>query len=144
MHIVKRFMPQPLFVNNSSGFVALVSVLIVTVIGAAIVVSLILLGIGSTRTSFALEQSNQAKALANACAEEALQRLAEDSSYAGELTIELGRGTCRIEEVQGAGNTEREIRVNGKVASIVKRVYVEVERIKPTLQIRQWQEVADF
>ena len=55
------------------GYITLISVLILGVAGLAIVISSALLSLGSSRTSLAIEQSNQAQALADTCAEMALQ-----------------------------------------------------------------------
>ena len=61
------------------------SVLIVGALGAAIALSLILLGLGASRNSFALEQSNYAQALANSCAEEALQHIRDATPFTGKV-----------------------------------------------------------
>ncbi len=80
--------------HRSNGYIALVTILVIGAVGAAVAVSVILLGLGSSRTSFALEQSNQAKALANACAEEALQQIRDSTPYTGTGDLTLGQGTC--------------------------------------------------
>jgi hypothetical protein len=67
--------------NNSvyfHGYITLMSVLITGAIALVIGVSLLLLGIGAAKTSLAIEQSNQAKALTNACTERALDQLRQN------------------------------------------------------------------
>jgi prepilin-type N-terminal cleavage/methylation domain-containing protein len=78
---------QKLDPKNSTGYVALITVLVLGAVGAAVAATLVLLGLSSSRTSFALEQSNQAKALANACAEEALQQIRDSSSFTGSAVV---------------------------------------------------------
>ena len=57
-------LPANVWCNKQcNGFITLVSVLVVGAVGVAIALSLILIGLGSSRTSIAVEQSNQAKAL---------------------------------------------------------------------------------
>ncbi len=52
--------------KNESGYITLLSTLFLVAIGGVIAGSIILLGLGFSKTSFTLTQSNQAKALANA------------------------------------------------------------------------------
>src|SRR4030042_7046490 len=80
--------------KQQKGFITLISVLVIGAVGVAIALSLLLLGVGNSRTSFAVEQSNQAKALANACAEEALQQIREFTPFTGSDDFALGQGTC--------------------------------------------------
>ena len=130
-------------INSKSGFITLISVLVAGVIAAAIATSLILFGLGASRTAFSLEQSNQAKGLANACAEEALQRIQSSVSFTGGDTLALGQGTCDY-TVTNQGGQNRTIVSTGTVASIVRRVRVVIDKITPSINIVSWQEVADF
>ena len=119
------------------------SVLIVGAIGTAITVALILLGLGSSRTSFALQQSNQAKALANACGEEALQQIRDSISYTGTTSLSLGDGTCTY-TVTSQGGTNRTINASGAVSTITRKIKIIVNTINPYILLTSWEEVADF
>lgn len=138
----KLFMQLPVY-DNYKGFIALTSILIVGAVGAAITVSLLLLGLGSSRTSFALEQSNQAKALADACAEEALQQIRDSTPFTGSGNLSLGQGTCAY-TVINLGGHNRSITASGTVGTIVRKVKITIDKINPTINITYWQEVADF
>lgn len=127
----------------SKGYITLISVLVVGAVGVAITVSLLLLGLGSSRTSFAYEQSNQAKALANACAEEALQTIRNNTSYVGTSGFDLGQGSCSY-TVTNEGGENRTITAVGVVGIINRRVEVVIGDINPQINIVSWQEVADF
>ncbi len=129
--------------NVQSGFATLVSILIVGAIGLAIAISLILLGLSSSRTSFARVQSFQAKALADACAEEALQQIHDSTSYTGSGSLTLGQGSCSY-NVTSLGGQNRAITATGAVGSMTRRVSIVIDQINPAMHATSWQEVADF
>lgn len=130
--------------NNSSGYgyITLISILIVGAVGVAITLSIILLGVGSSRASFAIEQSNQAKALTNACAEEALQQIRDSAPFIGSGDLTLGQGTCMY-AVTSQGGQNRTITASGTVGTIVRKVKIIIDKINPAIQVVSWQEVAD-
>lgn len=142
----KFSMVQPMLDDKtkSSGFIALVAVLVLGAVGVSVGISLILLGLGSSRTAFALEQSNQAKALANACAEEALQKIMESTSFSGSSTISLGNGSCTY-TVSVTGQS-RLITTSSTVGTIIRKVKIRLTIHPQTLKfnIASWQEVADL
>ncbi len=129
--------------NNNSGYITLISVLVVSAVGVTVAVSLILLGLGSSRTSFAVEQSNQAKGLANACAEEALQQIRDSILFTGSGILAFGQGTCSY-TVTSQGAENRTITSSGTVGTIVRKVKIVINKINPTIIVTSWQEVADF
>lgn len=128
-------------INN--GYVALISVLIIGSVGTAIAVSLILLGLGSSRTSFSLEQSNQTKALVNACVEEALQKIKDSTPFSGTGNLSLGQGSCTYTVTKLSGQN-REIISSGAVGTIVRKAKITIDKINPDINIISWQEVEDF
>ncbi len=145
MNIVmqKLFMIQERLENNQSGFVMLLTALIVGAVGVAIATSLLLLGLSSSRTSFVLEQSNQAKALANSCIEEGLERIRLVSNFTGTNTIVLGRGSCRY-TVTSQGGQRRTVTAVGTVDLVTRKVTVSLDRITAPMRLTVWQEVADL
>lgn len=122
------------------GFITLISVLVVSAVGVAITLSMILLGLGSSRTSFAMEQSNQAKALANACAEEAMQQIRDSTPFTGTGNLTLGQGTCTY-TVTNDGGQNRTITTSGTVGTIIRKDTVIINQINPTITVTSWQEV---
>ena len=129
---------------KENGYVTLISVLVIGAIGVAVGVSLISLGLSASRTSFSLEQSNQTKALANACAEEALQQIRDQPlSFFGTDNLALGRGNCTYTVTAGSGE-DRTIEASGTVDTIVRKVEISIDQINPTINITSWQEVAEF
>ena len=129
--------------NTKAGFVTLISVLVVGAVGVAITLSIILLGLGSSRTSFAVEQSNQARALANACAEEALQQIRDSTPFTGTGNLSLGQGTCTY-TVTSQGGQNRTITSSGTVGTILRKVKIIIDKITPNINVTSWQEVADL
>lgn len=129
--------------NCQKGYIALITVLVTGAVGVAIAISLLLLGLGSSRTSFALEQSNQAKALANACSEEALQQIRDSTPFTGTGNLTLGQGTC-IYTVTSQGGQSRTITSTGTVGTIIRKVNIILDKISPSINVTSWQEVADF
>ncbi|MDQ3076038.1 MAG: hypothetical protein M3Q34_02830 [bacterium] len=127
--------------DKEKGFVTLISVLVVGAVGTAVTVSLILLGLASSRTSFAIEQSNQAKGLANACIEEALQRIRELTAFTGSGNLSFGQGTCSYTVVNTGGST-RLVTASGSVGTLIRKTSVSVNAINPLILLTSWQEVS--
>ncbi|OGI26057.1 MAG: hypothetical protein A3J76_05635 [Candidatus Moranbacteria bacterium RBG_13_45_13] len=129
--------------KQQKGFITLISVLVIGAVGVAIALSLLLLGVGNSRTSFAVEQSNQAKALANACAEEALQQIRESVPFEGTGNLTLGQGSCSYTVTKLTGQN-RTIIASGTVGTVIRKVSIALDKITPSIEITSWQEVADF
>ena len=126
--------------KNDSGYITLISVLVVGAVGVAIALSLILLGTGSSRTSFANERSNQSKALANACAEEAFQQIRDSTPFTGSGTLTFGQGVCSY-TVTSQGGQNRTITTSGTVGTIIRKVNIIINKINPAIIVTSWQEV---
>jgi hypothetical protein len=130
--------------KSESGFILLLSVLILGALGAAVTVSLLQLGLSASRTANTIELSQAARDLANTCAEEAIERLTRDNTYAAGATITLGNGTCTINTISGSGDVNREVQVTGEVQNVDRKVEVYIDNLAAPVTISSWQEVADF
>jgi hypothetical protein len=128
---------------SQSGFVTLVSTLIVGAVGLAITVSVIMLGLASSRTSFAGQQSTQARLLADACAEEGLQQIRDLTAYTGTGSLTIGSGACTY-TVASQGGESRTVSASGVVGTVTRRVVVTLTAINPSLTVSSWQEVGNF
>ena len=117
-------MAQPAYATN--GYVILLSTLVVAAVSLTVVVALTLLSTDTHRTSLALLQSNQAKALANACAEQALEEIRQDDAYVGTDNLSLGQGTCTF-VVTDLGGESRNIQASGTVSTVIRRVEIEID-----------------
>lgn len=118
------------------------SVLVVGAVGAAITLSLIFLGLGLSRTSFAIEQSSQTKAIVNACAEEAMQQIRDSTQFTGSGNLALGQGTCAY-TVTRQGGQSRTVIASGMVGTIVRKVKIIIDKINPAINVVLWQEIAE-
>lgn len=141
--IIQRLFMEPLLYDKQEGYIALITVLVTGAVGVAIATSLLLLGLGSSRTSFALEQSNQAKGLANVCAEEALQQIRDSTPFTGTGNLTLGQGLCSYTVTSG-GAQNRTITSTGTVGTIIRKVKITLDKITPSINLTSWQEVAEF
>ncbi|GEM_PF-1265849 len=126
--------------KSHNGYITLLSVLVVAAVGMAIAVSLLLLGVGASRTSFALEQSHQAKALTNACVEEALETIRETNLFSGTTTLAIGAGSCSFGVSLGAGEIRR-IFASSTVWTITRKASTTVSAINPAVIVVGWQEI---
>ncbi len=144
MIIQRHFMDQRHCDKQAnSGYIVLISVLVVSAVGAAVAMAVILFGLGSSRNSFSLEQSAQSRSLANACAEEALQQIRDNSSFSDNSSFPLGQGLCEY-NVADLGAENRFITASGTVGTIVRKSQVSIDAINPVINITSWLEVADF
>jgi len=139
-------MRAPLYVSRNTmnrGYITLISILIVGAVGVTVAISLLALGLGSSRTSFATDQSTEARALANACGEEGLEQIRGSTSFTGSGNLILGQGNCSY-DVTSQGGQNRTIAASGNVGTIVRKVEININQINPTIHVVSWQEVGDF
>ena len=136
--------PQQLKNNKKSqGYITLIAVILVTAAGLVIATSLILLGVGSAKSSGTLEQSNLAKAGANACAESALQQIRNNTSYTGTNNISLPGGSCTYTVTAQSGEN-RTITASGTFGTATRKVKILISQINPTITVSSWLEVAEL
>lgn len=127
-----------------TGYIFLVSVLVIGAIAAATVVSLLLLGWAAEQNGFLEVKSHQALENAHTCAERTLRSLRLDPTYGGEETFTLTRGTCTVDPIGGSGNRNRTICVQGNQNNVVARMEIAVAQLFPSVTITSWQQVAAF
>jgi hypothetical protein len=142
---MQKLLPQPPIYGvdmqkYQAGFITLISVLILGAVGLAVATSLLLLGVDSSRTSLALEQSLQARGLADACAETALQQIRTNNAFVGTATLTFSTGSCTY-TITNTGGTTRGIALSGAIDTIIRRVSITLSAVSP-VTISLWQEVA--
>ncbi|MCX6795326.1 MAG: hypothetical protein NT165_01155 [Candidatus Falkowbacteria bacterium] len=126
--------------KNSKGYITLLSVLIVGAVSIAITVSLILLGLSSSRTGLSYQQMFQAKNLAHSCAEEGLEKIRESSAFSGSGSISASQGSCTY-LVTNLGGNSRTVDATGTVLTVIRRASVSVTAINPLIVVSSWQEM---
>lgn len=129
--------------NQQSGYIILMSILIVSAVGLVIATTYILLGISVSNSSFSFEQSMHARILADSCVEEALQELRENEDYTGSDGLTQGQGSCTY-TVTNEGGDLRKIEAVGTVGTVTRRVKVETDGFEPVINISTWEELGEF
>lgn len=125
------------------GYIALLSVIVVGAMGAAIMFSVMLSGIATTRTDFAVEQSGSAKVLASSCGEEALQRILETGTTSSSAIITVGSSTCSY-TITSTGGQNITINATGIMGTLISKVKIVISTTTPAILLSSWQEVGDF
>jgi hypothetical protein len=127
--------------KNESGYVALMSVLIVGAAATAIALTLLTSGSDTQRAMLVEQQSKQAHSLAVACAQEALQQVHDNSGFTSTNTLlTLGQGSCTYTVVVTAP-TIRSILTKATVGNVVRSVQVYATLSTSNISITSWQDV---
>ena len=125
--------------SKKPAYVALISVLIVGLVGVTIAVSSMLRGIAITKSAISLDHSGLAKAYANSCADEALERIHKDSTYTSTDSISFDTDSCSYTITNTGGDT-RQIDAEATASTTTRNVQVILSDIDP-IAITSWQEV---
>jgi hypothetical protein len=137
------FLQKKMKKEIKQGYIALISVILISAIGLAIMLSVIAAGVDASRTDFSLQQSGGARSLASSCAEEALQSVLETSttSSAGNLTIASGTCSYLITSTNGQSIT---IDSTGFLGTVTSKIKVVIASTSPSISLSSWEEVSDF
>lgn len=125
--------------NRQSGYVALLAILIVGAVAVTISLTLLLSGTDSQEAVLVEQQSTQARALAQSCAEEALQVLHDNTALTGTNSVTLSTGSCSYTVTNTSGT--RSILASGTVQNVVRKVQVYATITSSSISITSWQEV---
>lgn len=129
-------------IKQQEGYIILLSVMIIGAISATIAVSLLSLGINSTKTSLTMQQAAQARMMANTCVDLALIEIYNNNLYTGSNTTTTSDGTCTYTVID-TGGSNRTINSSSTVGVVVRKSQVYVDSFSP-INVTSWQEVADF
>jgi Tfp pilus assembly protein PilX len=127
------------------GFMILIATITVLVIVTVITVSMLYISTSATQSNQIVEQSTQARYLADACIERALVEIKIDADYAGDENIDFETNSCEILPMTLIGS-EYQIRTSGIVGDVVRKLNVTATRDGGDgyMSIVSWTEVADF
>ena len=125
------------------GYIALISVIVISAIGLAIMLSVISAGVDASKTDFSLQQSGSARVLASSCAEEALEKILETSTTSSSGSLVIGSGTCTylITSTNGQNIT---INSTGVLSAVTSKIKAVIASTSPSISLSSWEEVADF
>lgn len=127
----------------SKGFSTLFMVMFVGAVSLSVVFSLALVSSSSIRVSNTFLSSFRAKALSNACAEQGLMQIRNDTNFVGTGSLTLGGQGCTYTVLNTGGNT-REIQASSAVNLAARKMKVIVSDIFPKIIISSWKEISDF
>ncbi|MEI6396902.1 MAG: hypothetical protein WCO48_02435 [Candidatus Taylorbacteria bacterium] len=134
-------------VRVKSGFVAMITVLIITAVSLILGTTMILKSISHASMSASELYSAQAWASANSCVEYALGQFSiastSWSTYAGGNTLSIGGNNCYVLPISATG-TSLLINASSSVASFSRKLQVVVATNTPQSVVSSWQEVGDF
>ena len=129
--------PHP---SNRSGFAALIGVLVLGIVSATAASALVFASVRSLQASLLLRQSYEAKGIARACADVALQQVHDNTAYTGSSSVTLGTGSCTY-SVANSGGSVRTISVTATVQNVTKKLLVTTSALTPKIVISSWREV---
>ena len=130
--------------NREQGYIALISVLIISAVLLLIASSSNLISISESDMSLQENQSWQSFYLATACAEHALMELKDNLKYTGNETLIFDNGTCDILPVEGKGSKNRVIKVLGNAYNQTRKIKIEINKVNPRMEIKSWTNITDF
>ena len=127
---------------EKNGYITVISVVIIGSIATAVAISLLAGGTDAMKNSQTAIHLAQARSLADACAEEALENIRE-SLYTGTFSLSLPTGICEA-TVTSSGPADFNIDSLGSSSDAIRKIQVVVDQTDPKVNIWSWQEVADF
>lgn len=127
----------------NKGYIALISVILISAIGVAIMLSVVSSGITAAKTDFSIQQGGSVRSIASSCAEEALQKIQETGTTSSNGTLVVASGTCTylITSTNGQNIT---ISATGLLGAITSKIKVIIATTSPVITLSSWEEVADF
>ena len=126
------------------GYIALISVLIISALAILIASSANLISISESSMGLQENQAWGSFYLATACAEDALMKLKYNLNYPGNETLTFDNGTCTILPVEGEGNEERIIKVSAIAYNQTRKIKIRIKRVNPDTEISSWQQITEF
>ena len=120
--------------KKPSGYIALISLLMVAVVGLTVGITASMIGIEEIQLSYGRSQSAQATVLASACLEEGLEQLRRSWTNFSK-TLSMSEGFCII-TVEVLGQTAS-VEAIGTFDNYHQLITVQVD---DTLQIISWEE----
>ncbi len=130
-------------VKSQSGFIALTSTLIISAVILLLVVGVFTVSIIEIDKSKARYNSENARAWANLCTEEALQEIRDISGYTGSNEFKEGEDYGCSFTVFGAF-PKKIVQSTGFFQEHTRRLKVTISNDSPLLIIESWEEVTEF
>lgn len=129
--------------NNKKGFVLIYAVILTGSVILAMALYFSWLAAFSVQSSIQLKKSEQARYLADTCAEIALQKIWDDKNFTGSGNFSGYGGSCTY-QVNNLGGDNREVRASGTISGIIRKAKISINKVGGLVSVTTWQEVGDF
>jgi hypothetical protein len=145
-NIYSQYVKSPAFntagdLDSKKGFVALMTIVIVSAAALIIAYSASFLGLGELDMGYVEYRGSEAYYIADGCMEEALERLRLDASYTGSI-LSMTNGSCIMSVVTGGGISTTTI-----TASTTDSYHKKLESVTAVsggvVTINSWEEKTD-
>ncbi len=130
--------------TKQRGFIALISILIMTAIMTLLALGMSERSLASSQTGSDQERGEQALTMATNCAEHALLQFKLDALYEGNETFTVGDNTCKIYALEADGSGGKFMKTESTVSLYTRRVLVDATRSGSSTEVILWQNVAHF
>ena len=125
---------------RQTGYVALITVLVVGAASLAIGLALLAAGTDRQRTVLVTQQSALARSITTSCVEDALQQIHDNTSFTGTNNLSIGSNSCSY-TVTNLGGTSRQIDATSTIGTIVRKTQVYATIGASSISITSWQEI---
>lgn len=122
---------------RETGYIAMLTVVILGVVVTVITTSIVLLGLGHTRSSLSENQSSIAKSMADTCAEIALKQIRLNPAFTGSGNLSLSGATCNYTVISAVTSSISSTGVSG---NSTRRVTIDLSSRVPSIVFTKWQE----
>lgn len=131
------------YTGPRKGFIALLSAVAAGSVALVLTLSLLTIGTVVVQDGLLTERAARARGMADACAEEALQRMREQQSCEASGTVTLVPDTCTY-RLAAEGETTCVVEATGTAADSVRHVRASVDLADPASAPVSWRELASF
>lgn len=123
--------------KNNKGYIAITSILIILAVVLTIGTTVSLISINNIQASLTDQKGEEALAIVEGCAEDALLRLNNNNSIP--VTITLPEGNCNITNISNVGN-DWTFTVSTTILNYSKSLQISATRTN-TVQVTSWMEI---
>lgn len=124
--------------TQKSGFIALVSILLIATIVFVIAIGMSTRSLGMNDMSFAEESSYRALVFAESCAEHALYNLELDPNYTGGESMWIGTEACQLGSISSSASSTVVFSADATVAHFIRHITVEAIALSGSTTIARW------
>jgi hypothetical protein len=127
-------------IKAETGFITLLTVIIISLVTLAITFTNLLLSISAVQTSKTNELSFKAVSVADGCVYDGLNRIRLDSTYTGTQVLTIGEGSC-TEVVSNIAAGQKQIDSTAIINDVTRKIQVKTSQVNPQIIIASWQEI---